>query len=79
MGRPLTPPRVLLDPGVLVAAVLSAKGAPAELLRRWAKGDFTLVLSPHLLGKLEGVLARPKFRPYLTQEEARAYVGLLKR
>ncbi|MFX8385659.1 PIN domain-containing protein, partial [Acinetobacter baumannii] len=41
--------RAVLDPGVLVAALLSSQGAPAQLLRLLVKGHFQLVLSPKLL------------------------------
>jgi putative PIN family toxin of toxin-antitoxin system len=70
--------RVVLDPGVLIAALLSPRGAPAELLRRWLAGDYELVVSPQLLAELERVLLRPKFRQYCTTEEAQAYVAWLR-
>jgi predicted nucleic acid-binding protein len=37
------------------------------------------VVCPALLAELERVLLRPKFRPYVTAQEVRAYVGLLRR
>jgi putative PIN family toxin of toxin-antitoxin system len=70
--------RAVLDPGVLIAALLSPSGAPAELLRRWRAGDYELVASPQLLAELERVLLRPKFRQYCTTEEAQAYVAWLR-
>ncbi len=63
--------RVVLDPGVLIAALLSPKGAPAQLLRGWMQGDYELVVSPKLLAELERVLLRDKFRTYLSTTEAR--------
>lgn len=71
--------RVVLDPGVLIAAVLSPKGAPAELLRRWLAGDYELVVSDKLLAELKRVLLRPKFRKYLSEAEAIEYVDLFHR
>ena len=71
--------QAVLDPGVLIAAMLSAKGAPADLLRRWRAGDYELVASPKLLAELERVLLRLKFRKYLSEEEAREYVALFRR
>lgn len=71
--------RAVLDVGVLVAALLSRDGAPALVLDRWRNGDFDLVASPALLGELDRVLARPKFRAYLTEDEAAAYVAALAR
>lgn len=67
-------PRVVIDPGVLISARLSPRGAPAELLVAWLAGDFTVIVSPALLSELEGVLARPKFRRYLSEEQAHAFV-----
>jgi uncharacterized protein len=71
--------RVVLDPGVLIAAVLSPKGAPAELLRRWLAGDYELVVSDKVLAELKRVLLRPKFRKYLSEAEAIEYVDLFHR
>jgi uncharacterized protein len=71
--------RVVLDPGVLVSAVLGSKGAPAEVLDRWRDGEFDMVVSPALLGELERVLLRPKFRHAALEDEVRAYVDALAR
>ena len=69
--------RVVLDPGVLIAAVISHSGAPAELLDRWRDGEFDLVVSPKLLDELEDVLRRPKFSSFASHEEIRSYVNAL--
>lgn len=69
--------RVVADPGVLVSAVLSATGPPAQILDRWRAGEFDLVVSPKLLSELEEVLVRPRFRAYVSEEDARAYVDAL--
>lgn len=71
--------RVVVDPGVLIAALISPSGAPARLLARWAEGFFDLLVSPALLDELERALARRKFRRYATEEEARQYVESLRR
>ncbi|WP_253718359.1 PIN domain-containing protein [Thermus scotoductus] len=52
--------RAVLDPGVLVAALLSSQGAPAQLLRLLVKGHFQLVLSPKLLEEAEQVVTTPR-------------------
>lgn len=62
---------------MLVSAVLSGKGAPWEALRRWMADGFDLVVAPRLLYELQAVLAREKFRRYLTYEEAVEYVSWL--
>ncbi len=69
----------MLDPAVLVSAALSSKGAPPEVLDRWRDGEFDMVVSPALLGELERVLLRPKFRHAALEDEVRAYVDALAR
>ncbi|HKI92225.1 MAG TPA: PIN domain-containing protein, partial [Gaiellaceae bacterium] len=58
--------RAVLDPNVLVAAALAPHGPPADCLRAHAEGRFELVVSEKLLAELGGVLAREKFRRYLS-------------
>jgi putative PIN family toxin of toxin-antitoxin system len=64
---------------VLISALISGKGAPRNLLWLWLEGAFEVIVCPLLLTELEQVLLRPKFRPYVTAPEARAYVVLLHR
>jgi len=70
--------RVVVDPGVLVAALISRTGAPARLLRRWLDGAFDLLISPALLAELDDVLSRSKFRRHFTERQGAAFVGLLR-
>ncbi len=46
-------------------------------MRRWIASEFDLVVSPRLLYELQTVLAREKFRRYLTYDEATEYVSWL--
>ena len=71
--------RAVLDPGVLIAALISSQGAPARLLALWIEGAFELVASPKLIQELRGVLLREKFRRYVTEEEADRYVETIQR
>lgn len=71
--------RAVLDPGVLIAALLSPDGAPASLILACREGRFELIVSPKVLAELERVLLRPKFRRYVSAEEAREYGALLGR
>ena len=71
--------RVVIDPGVLIAAFISDKGAPRELVRAWIDGAFELLVSRKLLAELARVLGRPKFRRYVTELEARAFFTFLQR
>jgi uncharacterized protein len=71
--------RVVLDPGVLVSALITPTGPPAKLLREVRNGDLQLIVSPLLLAELEGVLEREKFRRYVDLDTVRDYIGLLRR
>jgi putative PIN family toxin of toxin-antitoxin system len=57
--------RAVLDPGVLVSALIAPNGRPAEILEQAQAGQFELIASPHLLAELEEVLRRDKFRRYV--------------
>jgi uncharacterized protein len=71
-------PRVVVDPGVFVAALISRTGTPARLLLHWLEGALDLIVSPVLLAELEEVLRREKFRRYFTVRQADAFVALLR-
>lgn len=71
--------RVVVDPGVLIAALLTPDGPPAALVEAVRSERLEIVVSPMLLGELVGVLTRPKFRVYTTIEEAHDYVDGLAR
>lgn len=71
--------RVVLDAGVLIAALISPHGTPARLLLAWREGAFELVTSPKLLRELGRVLAREKFRRYVSLDEAEEYVRMIQR
>jgi uncharacterized protein len=71
--------RVVLDPGVLVSALITPSGTPAKLLLDVPAGGHELILSPLLLAELEGVLEREKFRRYVDLETVRGYVAFLRR
>jgi uncharacterized protein len=71
--------RAVLDPGVLVSALIAPTGAPAKLVTQARDGGLEVVVSPLLLGELGRALAREKFRPYVDLDTARDYVDLLRR
>jgi uncharacterized protein len=70
--------RAVLDPNILIAALLSPTGAPAQLLGRWLTGEFELIVSEALLAELERALAYSKLRPRVSAEEAAELVALLR-
>lgn len=71
--------RVVLDPGVLVSALITPAGAPGRLLREARAGALEVVASPLLLEELTQVLGREKFRRYVDLDTTRDYIGLLRR
>jgi putative PIN family toxin of toxin-antitoxin system len=75
-GRAL---RVVLDPGVLISALLSPRGTPARLYLLWLGGEFELVVCPHLIEELEGVLRRSKFYDLVTPDEVGEFVEIIRR
>lgn len=62
--------RVVLDPGVLIAGVISPTGAPAALIRSWREAEFDVVVCPHLIEELSRALTYPKVRRYVPPPEA---------
>ena len=66
--------RAVLDPNVLVSAAISAVGPPRRIVTAWVGARFELVASPALLDELAGVLARPKFRRWISPAVMREFV-----
>jgi len=62
--------RAVLEPNVIISALLSATGAPAATLLAWRAGAFELVVSPLLLAELRGALAYPKLRRRIDAAQA---------
>ncbi len=70
--------QAVLDPNVVVSAVLSRAGTPAALLRAWLDGAYELIVSPALLGELERVLGYPKIASRVSPDEARDLLDVLR-
>lgn len=66
--------RVVLDPNVLVSAVISTAGPPREIVVAWIDGHFDLVASPALVDELRGVLARPRFRRWVSEATTTEFI-----
>jgi uncharacterized protein len=71
--------RAVLDPNVLISALLSPAGETARALLAWAEGRYELVVSPRLLAELTRVLAYPKLRARVDSNDAEAFVDWLSR
>lgn len=69
--------RAVLDPNILISALLAPGGAPALIVSRWLAGEFELVVSPRLIAELERALAYPKIRSRIDAAAAAEFVTLL--
>jgi putative PIN family toxin of toxin-antitoxin system len=54
--------QVVLDANVLVNAVISSRGAPAQILRLWEEERFDVLVSRPILEELERVLHYPRIQ-----------------
>ncbi len=71
--------RAVLDPNVIVSALLSPYGAPADALRAWRDGAYELIVSPALIAELERVLAYPKLRKRIEEHDGVELIEWLSR
>ncbi|MGD2143726.1 MAG: putative toxin-antitoxin system toxin component, PIN family [Anaerolineae bacterium] len=72
---------VVLDTNVIISALLSPGGPPAEIINHWEADRFEVVTSPPLLGELERALQYPRVKKYLkrSQDEVAAFTRRFKR
>ena len=54
--------RVVLDANVLISAILSSEGHPAQIVSLWQEGRIELVVSEAVLGELDRVLHYPRIQ-----------------
>ena len=71
--------RAVLDVNILISALLSPSGTPAQLLTRWLAGEFDLIVSKALLSELERALAYPKLVSRIPPADAKCFIGALRR
>jgi putative PIN family toxin of toxin-antitoxin system len=71
--------RAVLDPNVLISALLSPEGAPAWAVRAWIGAAFELIASELLLAELARALGYRKLRTRITSEEVRQLIDLIRR
>lgn len=69
--------RVVLDPNVLVSALISPAGAPAQVIEAVLDGDVDHVASLQWLSEADGLAERPRFRRWFTREDAEALIERL--
>lgn len=66
--------RVVLDANVLVSAVISRAGPSREIVLAWVDKRFDLIASPILLEELRDVLARQRFRRWVSIETVTEFI-----
>ena len=66
--------RVVFDANVLVSALISLTGPPREIVGAWADERVELVVSAALRDELTDVLARPRFRRWVSTEVAAEFI-----
>ncbi len=71
--------RAVLDPNVIISALLAPGGTPARVIRAWLDGAFELVASDALLAEFQRATAYPKLRKRIEAAEAQELVELLRR
>ena len=62
---------------MLVSALISPRGIPARVVDAAENGCYELVVSRRLLGEMEDVLFRPKFRRYFPEVAASMHMARL--
>ena len=70
--------RAVIDPGVLIAGLITPGGVPSDIIRAWRRGAFELVVSPWLLDELTSTLLRPKFGRWVSENDAVAFVEVVR-
>lgn len=70
--------RVVIDANVCVSALISRRGAPAQIIERWLSGRFDVLISPAIVDELLRVTAYDKLQKYARlRENRREFVQLL--
>jgi putative PIN family toxin of toxin-antitoxin system len=71
--------RAILDPNVVISALLSRDGTPAKVVRAWLEGRFELIASPLLLEELARALSYPKIAERIRSAESAELLDWLRR
>lgn len=73
--------RVVVDTNIVVSRSISAKGAPAEVLRRWRQEQFELLVSEPMLDEYERALGyeRVRVRHQMSDDEIHEVVTQFRR
>ena len=67
--------RVVLDTNILVGALITRGTPPDRLCQAWLRGEIELVISAVQVRELATVLARPRLRRFIDDDEAAAIIA----
>jgi putative PIN family toxin of toxin-antitoxin system len=71
--------RAVLDANVVISALLSPAGAPAQILVAWQEGAFEAVVCEQLLEEIARAAAYPKLRRRIALEDVEEVIEWLRR
>ena len=57
------------------SAAISTAGPPRQIINAWVDGRFEVLASPALINELRDVLARPRFRRWISTETASEFIA----
>lgn len=69
--------RVVLDPNVIVSALISPASVPAQVVEAILDADLDHIASPRWLAEADELATRPRFRRWFAQRDAEALVERL--
>ena len=70
-------PRVVIDPNVLISALINPGGPPAELVQAWRDGFYEMVVCPELVAEVRDVVRRPKIAERIDDVAAAEFLAAL--
>ena len=71
--------RVVLDTNILISALISSAGKPADIYRAWEDGRFTLLCCAEHLDELRATLQKPRVAVLIKPHTAGRLVNQIKK
>ena len=71
--------RVVLDTNILISALISSAGNPADIYRAWEDGKFTLLCCAEQLDELRATLQKPRVTVLIRPHRAGRLVNQIKK